>query len=174
MVTQLIAAQVGSRMLVRTLVDVGANKMLMNKLGLKPGDFGVESEELSGGPKPEDILATLRSIPPVPVQKSHDVIADMTQMIQLLSTEFQTEIKGKQDALDVTQAHLHAATRELSEQRKQIHMWQGHCAELDMLTQHVRNVEHAVEEEVQFDWTGRGGESVGVEDQSPASSSSRV
>ncbi len=61
-----IAARVGSRTLVRTLVDVGANKMLMNKLGLKPGDFGVESEvrtfitlglfahslqELSGGPK---------------------------------------------------------------------------------------------------------------------------
>ncbi len=58
--------------------------MLMNKLGLKPGDFGVESEvrtvitlglfahslqELSGGPKPEDILATLRSIPPVPVHE---------------------------------------------------------------------------------------------------------
>ncbi|KAK0489174.1 transcription factor [Armillaria novae-zelandiae] len=163
-----IAARVGSRTLVRTLVDVGANKMLMNKLGLKPGDFGVESEELSGGPKPEDILATLRSIPPVPVQKSHDVIADMTQMIQSLSTEFQTEIKSKQDALDVTQAHLRAATRELSEQRKQIQMWQGRCAELDMLAQRVRNVEHAIEEEVQFDWTGRGGESVGVEDKSPA------
>ncbi|KAK0501546.1 hypothetical protein EDD18DRAFT_1431246 [Armillaria luteobubalina] len=163
-----IAARVGSRTLVRTLVDVGANKMLMNKLGLKPGDFGVESEELSGGPKPEDILATLRSIPPVPVQKSHDVIADMTQMIQSLSTEFQTEIKSKQDALDVTQAHLRAATRELSEQRKQIQMWQGRCAELDMLAQRVRNVEHAIEDEVQFDWTGRGGESVGVEDKSPA------
>ena len=39
-----IAARVGSRTLVRTLVDVGANKLLMNKLGLKPGDFGVESE----------------------------------------------------------------------------------------------------------------------------------
>jgi len=35
---------VGSRTLVRTLLDVGANRTLMNKLGLKPGDFGVESE----------------------------------------------------------------------------------------------------------------------------------
>ncbi|KAK0194660.1 hypothetical protein F5146DRAFT_1102113 [Armillaria mellea] len=144
----LIAARVGSRTLVRMLVDIGANKMLMNKLGLKPGDFGVESEVrsfividlfacslqgLSRGPKLEDILATLQSIPP--------------------------KIKGKQDALDVTQAHLRAVTRELSEQRKQIHMWQGCCAELDMLAQRVQNVEHAVEEEVQFDWMGHGGES---------------
>ncbi len=68
----------------------------------------------------------------------------------------------------MTQAHLRAATRELSEQRKQIQMWQGRCAELDMLAQRVRNVEHAIEDEVQFDWTGRGGESVGVEDKSPA------
>lgn len=39
-----VAARVGSRTLVRTLVDIGANKLLMNKLGLRPGDFGVESE----------------------------------------------------------------------------------------------------------------------------------
>ena len=39
-----IAARVGSRSLVRTLLDVGANRLLPNKLGLKPGDFGVETE----------------------------------------------------------------------------------------------------------------------------------
>ncbi|KAF8630163.1 hypothetical protein AX15_003109 [Amanita polypyramis BW_CC] len=39
-----IAARVGNRGLVRTLLDVGANRLLPNKLGLKPGDFGVESE----------------------------------------------------------------------------------------------------------------------------------
>jgi regulatory protein SWI6 len=39
-----IAARVGNRSLVRTLLDVGANRTLPNKLGLKPGDFGVETE----------------------------------------------------------------------------------------------------------------------------------
>jgi regulatory protein SWI6 len=39
-----IAARVGNRSLVRTLLDVGANKYLPNKLGLRPGDFGVEPE----------------------------------------------------------------------------------------------------------------------------------
>ena len=39
-----IAARVGNRSLVRTLLDVGANRLLPNKLGLRPGDFGVETE----------------------------------------------------------------------------------------------------------------------------------
>jgi regulatory protein SWI6 len=39
-----IAARVGNRSLVRTLMDVGANRILPNKLGLRPGDFGVETE----------------------------------------------------------------------------------------------------------------------------------
>jgi regulatory protein SWI6 len=79
----------------------------------------------------------------------------MTTIIQGLSTDFQGEIKSKQDALDVTQAHLRAATRELSEQRKQIQAWQARCGELDQTSQRVRNVEKAIIEEDQFDWSGR-------------------
>lgn len=79
----------------------------------------------------------------------------MTSMVQGLSSDFQGEIKSKQDALDVTQAHLRAATRELSEQRKQIQAWQARCGELDQISQRVRNVEKALQDEEQFDWTGR-------------------
>ncbi|KAH9965026.1 hypothetical protein BGW80DRAFT_1346019 [Lactifluus volemus] len=150
-----IAARVGNRGLVRSFLDVGANRILPNKLGLRPGDFGVENEELGGGPRVEDIIASLRSGPSAPVQKSQDVIADLTAMIQGLSADFASEIKTKQDNLDVTQAHLRAATRELSEQRKQIQVWQARCSELDQVTQRIRNVDHALADEEKFDWTGR-------------------
>ncbi|KAH6915983.1 transcription factor [Coprinopsis sp. MPI-PUGE-AT-0042] len=150
-----IAARIGNRSLVRTLLDVGANRITPNKLGLKPGDYGVETEELSSGLRAEDLISSLRSGPPAPVQKSQDVIADMTNMIQNLSTEFQGEIKSKQDALDVTQAHLRAATRELAEQRKQIQTWQARCGDLDQISQRIRNVDKALNEEDNFDWTGR-------------------
>ena len=79
----------------------------------------------------------------------------MTTMIQGLSADFGAEIKTKQDNLDVTQAHLRAATRSLSEQRKQIQVWQGRCSELDQVMQRIRNVEHALVDEEKFDWTGR-------------------
>lgn len=42
-----IAARVGSRGFVKILLDVGANRTLPNKLGLRPGDFGVETEVCS-------------------------------------------------------------------------------------------------------------------------------
>jgi len=76
-------------------------------------------------------------------------------MIQGLSSDFSLEIKAKQEALDVTQAHLRAATRELSEQRKQIQAWQSRCGELDQVNQRIRNVDKALKDEDQFDWTGR-------------------
>lgn len=80
---------------------------------------------------------------------------EMTTMIQGLSTDFSIEIKSKQENLDVTQAHLRAATRELSEQRKQIQLWQSRCAELDQVHQRIRNLEKAISEEDGFDCTGR-------------------
>ena len=76
-------------------------------------------------------------------------------MIQTLGNDFQAEIKTKQDALDVTQAHLRAATRELSEQRRQIQQWQARCGELDQTAQRMRNLERALVDEDVFDWTGR-------------------
>lgn len=79
----------------------------------------------------------------------------MTSMIQGLASDFALEVKSKQESLDVTQAHLRAATRELSEQRKQIQAWQSRCGELDQINQRVRNVEKALVDEDQFDWTGR-------------------
>lgn len=39
-----IAARIGNRALVRMLVEVGADKAKANKLGLRPGDFGIETE----------------------------------------------------------------------------------------------------------------------------------
>lgn len=150
-----VAARVGNRGLVKTLLDVGANRTLANKLGLRPGDFGVEPEELGGIPRPEDPLTSLRVAPSLPVQKSQHVITDMTSLIQGLSAEFSSELKAKQDSLDVTQAHLRAATRELSEQRRQIQSWQTRCTELDQLSQRIRNLRKALDDEDRFDWTGR-------------------
>ncbi|PCH44340.1 apses-domain-containing protein [Wolfiporia cocos MD-104 SS10] len=150
-----IAARVGNKSLVRTLLDVGANRLLPNKLGLRAGDYGVETEELGGPPRADDYMASNRSGPSAPVQKSQEVLTDLTAMIQQLGNDFTTEIKTKQDALDVTQVHLRAATRELSEQRKQIQSWTARCSEVDQIHQRIRNLRKALDDEDRFDWTGR-------------------
>lgn len=104
-----------------------------------------KSQDIAAGTFPSFAAVVFRAHP----------LADMTTMIQNLSAEFSAEVKTKQDSLDVTQAHLRAATRELSEQRKQIQLWQSRCAELDQVHQRIRNLEKAIAEEDSFDWTGR-------------------
>lgn len=101
-------------------------------------------------------------------------------MIQSLSTDFTAEVKTKQDALDVTQRHLRAATRELSEQRKRVQGWQARCAQVDQVTQRIRNIEKALVDEELVDWTGRtevdgslaveAGPAFGVRAQAPSGS----
>lgn len=76
-------------------------------------------------------------------------------MIQRLSSDFSAEIKSKQEAFDVTQAQLRAATRELAEQRKQIILWQQKCVEQDQIRQRIQNTEKALTREDEVDWTGR-------------------
>lgn len=81
-------------------------------------------------------------------------------MIENLSSEFSAEIKIKQDALDVTQARLRAATRELAEQRRQTQTWQSSLSQLDQVRQRIRNIERVLKDEDNFDWTGKGGAKV--------------
>jgi hypothetical protein len=86
---------------------------------------------------------------------SHPVFIDMTSMITSLSTEFQTEIKAKQEGLASTQAKLRTSTRGLADQRRQIQTWQSKCGELDQIHQRIRNLERALQDEDKVDWTGR-------------------
>jgi hypothetical protein len=94
--------------------------------------------------------------------------ADLTTMIQKLSSDFAAEIKSKQDALDVTGAHLRVATRELADQRRQITTWQARCGEFDQMNQRIRNLEKATIEEDKFDWTGRTVDPGAEKDSNPA------
>lgn len=79
----------------------------------------------------------------------------MTAMINDLSTEFQAELKSKQDVLASVQAKLRASTRTLADRRRQIQTWQFKCGELDQVQQRIRNIERALALEDRVDWTGR-------------------
>ena len=61
-------------------------------------------------------------------------------MIQKLSADFSAELKAKQDAYDVSNIHVKAATRELAEQRKQIDFWKQQHGDFDRVLQRVRTL----------------------------------
>jgi hypothetical protein len=67
-----VAARVGNKGLVTLLVEAGADKAKTNKLGLKPGDFGVEQEVLKVNPA-DAVVSNLKSEVPKPERQSRDV-----------------------------------------------------------------------------------------------------
>lgn len=163
-----IAARVGNRGLVRMLIEVGADKAKPNKLGLRPGDFGIEGvvrdlhpSSLADRPQDltvppiDDIISSIAPAPSAPAQKSSEVLANLTAMITSLNSDFEDEVKVKTDALDRTRSQLRAATRELSEQRKQMTLWRAKVSQVNEKTQRIKNLERALLEEDSFDWTGR-------------------
>lgn len=72
-----------------------------------------------------------------------------------MSNDFEAEVKDKQVALEQAQRRLQTSTRQLAEQRRQIQTWQARCSELEETQQRIRNLQRALAEEDEFDWSGR-------------------
>ncbi|UZJ53244.1 hypothetical protein CBS101457_002564 [Exobasidium rhododendri] len=136
-----IVARIGNASMVKMLLDVGARKDITNALGLKPSDWGIEeldvdhddASKTTGAPEKQasDVISSLTKPPKAPVQKSKDVLEQMSAVLSDLSDVFQKEIDDKEEALTVAQAHLQSATRELATRRRRIAEGQARVAEKD-------------------------------------------
>jgi regulatory protein SWI6 len=103
-----------------------------------------------------DLVATLRTHNGVvPSQKSQDIISNIVNLVQSLGTDFQKELAEKAETVDRTQTQLQGATKELSEQRKQLAFWKAQVEEREQLDQRIKNLERTLAEEHAFDWSGR-------------------
>jgi ankyrin repeat protein len=68
-----VAARIGSKPLVLLLLDAGADKTRANKLGLRPVDFGVETDALAISTQ-DDAIAGLKAEIRRPERRSADVL----------------------------------------------------------------------------------------------------
>jgi ankyrin repeat protein len=68
-----VAARIGSKPLVNLLLDAGADKTRMNKLGLRPVDFGVEVDALAISTK-DGAISSLKDEIKRPEKRSADVL----------------------------------------------------------------------------------------------------
>ncbi len=151
-----IAARVGNKALVRMLLDVGANKVLPNKLGLRPGDFGVDEDMLKISPGEESLANLIKtSSRSLPLPKSRDILDNLNLIIEQLNQDFSSEIQSKSDNLEGSRRDLKAVTKELADQRKIITESRRKVSELEETNQRIKNLQRALEEEDNFDWTGR-------------------
>jgi len=178
-----IAARIGNRTLVRMLLDVGADKLKPNKLGLRPTDFGVEDpvrpclsllprhvlretdvrhacpQELTVNAAEETIHALQNTDSPstssIPIQASSDVLRTLSDTLSSLSSSFDAELQVKADELAAKKEHLRAVAAELADARGALSHWRAEAALADEAAQRAQNLARAIDDEDSFDWTGR-------------------
>ncbi|KAK3847930.1 MAG: hypothetical protein J3R72DRAFT_378694 [Linnemannia gamsii] len=146
-----IAARVGDRYLARFLIDVGANREIENKVGLRAGDFGVD--DLEKGPSETPFVPrAFTSAPPSKDdngKRGKDVMHVVQKMVDELDVEFSQEIMARQGQLKDTQSLLRNATRELTETRRSIVDYRAQALRVAEAQQKIKNLSISLEEESQ-------------------------
>ncbi|KAG9326892.1 hypothetical protein KVV02_001416 [Mortierella alpina] len=150
-----ITARIGDRYLSKLLIDVGANRELENKVGLKAADFGVDGVPTGPYEKPFAQRVYTPSTGPSAdtpkeaqnVKRVKDLMSVVQKMLDELDAEFSQEIIVRNRQLEETQDHLRSATRSLTEMRKSIKNCRQQALELEEAQHKIRNLERALEEE---------------------------
>ncbi|KAF9348236.1 transcriptional regulator swi6 [Mortierella sp. AD094] len=149
-----IAARVGDRYLTKILLDVGANREIENKVGLKAEDFGIDdSLPGSSGPpppvRPVPVMSKEAIMSETPAKRGKDLMNVVQRMVDELDLEFSHEIMARQGQLQDTQALLRHSTSELSNTRRTIKQCRAQALQLTEAQQKIKNLEQSLEEESQ-------------------------
>jgi len=167
-----IAARVGSRPIVRMLLESGADSLIPNKLGLRAGDFGLLDEGLQlptdGEMAIEDLQnatpkASTSNLPLDPTtqqpissaQQSASILQTLQTLLSAYSADFKNELSSRAESLERTRNQLFIATKELKDQRAQITSLKQKVRDVELSKWRIKNLERALEQEDKFDWTGR-------------------
>ncbi|KAK3842788.1 MAG: hypothetical protein J3R72DRAFT_442426 [Linnemannia gamsii] len=155
-----IAARVGDRYLAKVLMDVGANRDIENKVGLKADDFGVDDIQptrpqqshsssssstapaTSGVGAKEDLDVMAKH-----EKRGSDILNVVQKMLDELDGEFSHEIMARQGQLQDALGLLRQATAELSETRRSIKQYRTQSIQLTEAQHKIKNLEQALEEE---------------------------
>ncbi|KAF9430377.1 transcriptional regulator swi6 [Podila epigama] len=149
-----IAARVGDRYLAKLLMDVGADREIANKVGLKAADFGITSSASESGEHPPFAPRNYSAAPTESKEKKigkkgKEIMSVVQKMVDELDLEFSQEIMARQGQLQDTQALLRRATRELTETRKTIKHYRDQTQLLAEARQRIKNLETLLEDESQ-------------------------
>ncbi|CAO3568509.1 unnamed protein product [Mortierella alpina] len=159
-----ITARIGDRYLSKFLIDVGANRELENKVGLKAADFGVDGEPSGPYEKPfAQRVYTPGTGPSAEapkeaqgVKRVKDLMTVVQKMLDELDAEFSQEILARNGQLKDTQNLLRTETQNLTEMRKSIKQCRQQALELEEAHHKIRNLELSLEEETHRTRNQRG------------------
>lgn len=150
-----IAARVGSKHIASQLLDVGADPTLMNRAGLCPLDFGVQSlgREASRiqrgrtGLLNDGARESTAENAGTARERRKQTIKNMQSAIEKLDSSFEVEIGEKQNLINSMRNQLRNATSVLNERRGQLQHLQEISHKMNEWQQSAQSLERAVEEE---------------------------
>lgn len=145
-----IAARIGNRGIVQSLLEVNADPYLANKAGIRPIDSGTVderiykiSDQVSTVVQPERVAWNNTAV----LQASGEVAAEITGLVTSLQEDFEEEMAEKCRTVEETNAQLREASKILADLRRQVDYSKQQLAKLDEISQRIRNTNNAIKTE---------------------------
>ncbi|KAK4655195.1 transcriptional regulator swi6 [Podospora pseudocomata] len=142
-----VAARVGNRSIISQLIEVGADPEIANTAGLRPLDFGIG---LADGHSASGETGE-RNAPQGSRQKSREnsdeVVNSISHLINESTSQFQGELKKKQDAIDALHGSLRTTSAQVGEARRNLEALQEKLTAQQLARQKASNLALACEEE---------------------------
>lgn len=145
-----IAARIGSRGIVQSLLEVNSDPYLPNRAGIRPIDSGTVDERIYAVTDERNAPMQPQRVAwnnPVVSQASGDVAAEITSLIASLQNDFEAEMTAKCQAVENTNAKLREASKALAELRRQVEQSKQQMTKYDEINQRIRNTKHAIRSE---------------------------
>lgn len=147
-----IAARIGSRGIIQSLLEVNADPYLPNRAGIRPIDSGIVDERIyvvtDERNKPMQPQRVAWNKPAV-VRASSDVAAEITSLISSLQQDFEQEMTAKCQAVDDINAKLREASKALADLRREAEQSKQQIIKIDEINQRIRNTKNAIRVETQ-------------------------
>ncbi|EWZ35589.1 uncharacterized protein FOBCDRAFT_52461 [Fusarium oxysporum Fo47] len=144
-----IASRIGNRSIISQLLEVGADPNIANRVGLRPLDFGIGSENVEDKTNGEvnvdknGVTGTNQRSR----ESSDEIVASISHLLSETGSAFQTEMKAKQASLDTLHTTLRTTSTQLGEARRTFEHLSATLKKQQLARQKVANLSHAREDE---------------------------
>ncbi|KAK3389766.1 hypothetical protein B0H63DRAFT_388727 [Podospora didyma] len=144
-----IAARIGNRSIISQLLEVGADPTIANCAGLRPLDFGIgtETNGQTNGEGGTERNGVAHGSSHKSRENSDEVVNSITHLISESSTQFQSELKRKQDTIGSLHNSLRTTSAQVGEARRTLEALQEKLNAQQLARQKVVNLTRACDEE---------------------------
>ncbi|CAG8695730.1 3353_t:CDS:2, partial [Dentiscutata erythropus] len=153
-----IAARVGNTQLVRQLIEMGANKQIENKIGLKAIDFDpaerIDIDDINDARLEQMDFFTqpITSTFVNPRRKSREIVSNLQKLVEDAETEWIEQLRLKDEQLVDLQRQCNATSRQLIEARRILHCCRLQDKEFDETEEYIKFLERVLITEDQDDY----------------------